>query len=259
MWQPDQLADLAAAALRQHADSLRLEQAVRGLDAMEEVEFHPLLCGGFAAAGFGCYREVPYPGVPARRPRHAERERCDLVLSTSPDLAIRDPVAELKEQDAAAGTLFAPLADALCASPGIPPEEAYWLEVKLVGQFCYTHGVPGHNRAYTSELLSVASRDLPKLARDARIRHAALMLILFSADRETADHDLGVFMHRCLDRNLPVSPPSVSRFAIPDIIGNQLCTIALTPLRLYMRDDCPENLGPIPTAGIAEDATGPEA
>lgn len=232
MWLPDQIADVAAAALERHADALRLEQAVRGLDAMEEVEFHPLLADGFLAAGFGAHREAPYPGQPARRPKHAERERCDLVLTASPAAPLRDPVLELKELDAAAGTLFAPMAETLSVAPGVNPDEAYWLEVKLVGQYCYTQGVPGPNRSYASELLSISARDIPKLARDPRINHAGLLLILFTADRQTADHDLAVFMHRCLDKGLPVSSPSLARFDIPEIIGNRLCTVSLTPLSL---------------------------
>ena len=231
MWPAAEIARIAAEALEARADALRLEQAVRGLDAMPEIQFHPLLAAGFEAAGFGVLREHPYPGQPGRRPRHAERERCDLVLTPSPAMTIRDPVAELKARDAVAGTLFAPLADTLAVSPGIGPDEAFWLEVKLVGQFCFTPGVPGPNRAYSSELLSIVTADIPKLARDRLIRHAALMVILFSADAATAEHDLAAFIHRCLNRGLPVASPDFCRFPIPDLIGNTECTVCLTPVR----------------------------
>lgn len=231
MWSVEQTAEIAAAALRARADALRAEQAVHGLDAMAELEFHPLLAAGFEGAGFGVYRERPYPGQPGRRPRHAERERCDLVLTPASGIAIRDPVAELKVRDAAAGTLFAPLAEVMAIAPGIPPEDAFWLEIKLVGQFCFTAGIPGPNRSYSSELLSVVTSDIPKLSRDGMIRHAALLLILFCADRATAEHDLAAFMHRCLDRGLPVSSPSMARFDIPDLIGNTLGTVCAVPVR----------------------------
>ncbi len=227
----EEIAQIAAAAVKARNDSLRLEQAVHGLDAMPEVQFHPLLAAAFEAAGIGVVREFPYPGQPGRRPRHAERERCDLVLTPAPGVTIRDPVAELKLRDAVAGTLFAPLADSMATVPGIPPEEAFWLEVKLVGQFCFNAGIPGPNRSYSSELLSVVTSDIPKLSRDQMIRHAALMLILFSADRATADHDLAAFMHRCLDRNLPVASPSTVRFDVADLIGNTMCTVCLVPVR----------------------------
>src|SRR5205814_35332 len=72
MWRPDQIADIAGAALRERAGALRLEQAVRGLDALAEVEFHPILADAMAAAGFGVACEFPYPGQPGRRSRFAE-------------------------------------------------------------------------------------------------------------------------------------------------------------------------------------------
>src|ERR1043165_5661865 len=81
MWRPDLLTDIAAAALKSHAEALAAEQAVRGLDALAETGFHPILAAGYAAAGFGVFREQPYPGQPMKRPRHMERERCDLALT----------------------------------------------------------------------------------------------------------------------------------------------------------------------------------
>lgn len=231
MWPVDPLAQAAAAALRGRADELRIEQSVRGLDAMAEVEFHPLLANGFAGAGFGVHREVPYPGQPGRRPKHAERERCDLVLTPRAGLAIRDPVSELKLRDAGAGTLFEPMAERLAVEPGIPPDEAFWLEVKLVAQFCFSGGVPGPNRTYASELLRLAASDIPKLSRDPAIRHAGVLVLLFTADRATADHDLAAFIHRCLDRDLPVGSQSMERVGIPDLIGNTLATVCLLPIR----------------------------
>jgi len=229
MWRPDQIADIAAAALQEHSDALRLEQAVRGLDALSEVELHPLLADGFAAAGFGVATEFPYPGQPTRRPRHAERERCDLVLTPSPEIAILDPVAELKHRDDAVGGLFD--AEVVAAAyPGIPPEEAYWIEVKLVGQYCFNAGVPGPNRSYASELLTTAAADITKVSREPMIRHGSLLLVLFTADQPTASHDLTAFMHRCLDRDLPVQSPSQARFEVPDLIGNRLCTVAAVPI-----------------------------
>jgi hypothetical protein len=153
------------------------------------------------------------------------------VLTGGPG-ALVDPVAALKERDAAEGTLF--------AEHGLPPttadkpwhpEEAFWIEVKLVAQFCYSAGVPGANRTYTSELLRLPAGDLGKLAREPRVRHGGVLLIMFTADQRTADHDLGVLMHRCLDRELPVRSQAAARFGIVDRIGNSLCSVALVPVR----------------------------
>jgi hypothetical protein len=230
-WNPASLGQIAASALEARSLALRLEQAVHRLDAFEEVGFHPLLAAGFTDAGFGVLREVPYPGGPTRRPRHAERLRCDLVLTPERDIGLRDPVAELRSRDDASGTLFAPLADSLSVSPGIESREAFWMEIKLIGQFCYSAGVPGPNRTYASELLRLAAGDIPKLAADRLIHHAALLLILFTADRATADHDLAAFVHRGLDHDLPISTPSMFRFAIDDVIGNSLCTVCIVPVK----------------------------
>jgi hypothetical protein len=234
MWVPDQLptmlVDIAAEGLQKRSGELEAEQAVYGLDALSEVQFHPLLAAAFRGAGFGVWPEQPLPGIVSNRPKRAERERCDLVLTESPLHPLVDPVAVLKESDAAAGTLFA----GQMAPPkprGVPPEEAYWLEVKLVEQFCFSAGVPGPNRSYSSELLSIAPRDIPKLAADTLVRFGGLMLILFTAGREVAEHDLGAMAHRCLDQGFPVAAPCWRGFAVPDRIGNTWCTISILPVR----------------------------
>ncbi len=232
MFRTDLLAEIAASTLRFRAAELVKEQAVRGLDALAETGFHPLLAAGFASEGLGVFREQPYPGEPARRPKHTERERCDLVLTDRPGVPLLDPLARLKAEDAAVGTLFEVAAPSmLAAEPGVDPTDAFWIEVKLVGQFCYTNGVPGPNRAYATELVRLAASDIPKLSRDPYIKHAAALIILFTADKETATHDLATFMHRCLDRDLSVGSPSSIGLDIPDIIGNRRCTVTLVPVR----------------------------
>lgn len=246
VWRTDELAEIASEALRARADELRLEQAVRGLDALPEVGLHPILASGFRRAGLGVFPEWPYAGEPEHRARHAERERCDLVLTAAPGARLIDPVAELIERDKAAGTLFDPAllgATDLSQAPdpgqsriqtGRPhatgPDEAFWLEVKTIGQFTYTNGVPGPNGAYSSEILSGPAEDAIKLEWDLLIRHAAVLVVLFTEDERTADHDVGVLMHRLLDREIPVGSPVVRRFAITDVIGNRACSLVLVPL-----------------------------
>jgi hypothetical protein len=229
MWSATELARIAADAIARRVEELRVEQAVRGVDALAELGIHPILGAGFAQAGLGVYAEQPYPGEPALRPRHAERERCDLVLTESAAVRLCDPVAVLKEGDKARETLFA-AALAAPTDPGTGPEEAFWLEIKVVGQHTFTRGVPGPNRTYSAEVLVGPAEDAIKLEWDPHIRHAAVLLVLFTECRETALHDLGVLMHRLLDRELPVSSPVIEHVPIPDMIGNQVCTVALVPL-----------------------------
>jgi hypothetical protein len=231
MWRCDDLAEAAAGRLRQRAAELDLEQAVRGIDALTEVELHPLLRAGLAAGGFGVLAEQPYPGEPERRPLHRERERCDLVLVPPEGVAagLADPVLELRDADEAARTLFAGVAPS--REPKVAPQDAFWMEVKVVGQYAFIAGVPVPNGAYASDLVRGPATDAAKLGRDPLITQAGVLLVHFTADERTAAHDLGIMIHRCLDRDLRVCEPVTNRFPITDRIGNSLCSVSLIRVR----------------------------
>ncbi|NUQ68854.1 MAG: hypothetical protein HUU18_11340 [Phycisphaerales bacterium] len=226
-WSHDEIAGIAFETLCEHEHLLNLEHAVAGLDALNEIEFHPMLAHGFAGAGFGVWREWPYPGDVQRRARRTARERCDLVLTPTPDEEPRDPVAQLREQDSGAGTLFA--AHPAPEPPGVPPEEAYWLEIKCVGQHTYTDGVPGPNAGYASELTGGLATDLRKLSRESRIVHGGLLLILFGEDESTGMHDVAQALLRCLDKGTDLRSPIRHTTPICDRIGNQVLSVALIP------------------------------
>ncbi len=243
--------DCAAAALAAEERRWLVEQAARGLDSLDEVELHPVLAAGFAAAGWGVAREQPYPAEWKRRkarrktlPENTERQRCDLVLMPSPGQRLRDGLvmARAVESDraAAAGTLFQPLGPLPEASVGpggtgavggagafVEPEDAYWLEVKVVGQYCFSQGVPGPNGAYGSELVRGVCADVRKLRDDPGILRCGVLLVLFAADAFVAEHDLAALAHKCLDRQLPIRSPLRGRVAIADRIGNTLCEVCL--------------------------------
>jgi hypothetical protein len=260
MWSAEDIADAALAALRQRDRELREEHAVYGLDSCEEVELHPLIARGLQDAGFGVVREQPYPHEwfrklrPSTRsselalPLPRDRQRCDLVLTPSPGEKLDDSLLSEKARRAEAreieGTLFefattshltpgssAFTADAPHRPSGVPPERAFWLEVKLVAQFCPTDGVPGPNRTYTGEITRNPIADLSKLAGDAHIHHAGLLLIVFTVDEAVARHDLAILAHKLLDRELPITSPVMRSFPITDRIGNTLCTLCLIPVR----------------------------
>jgi len=232
---PEALVDALASVLAARNTALDAEQAVRGLDALSEVEFHPMLAQAFGALGLGVAREALYPGEVERsarlRAKRAERERCDLVLLPSPGATLIDPVRRRMERDDAAQTLFASVAkEQPREEASIAPEDAFWLEVKIVGQFAYTNGWTGANSTYSSELAR-ALADLPKIARDPSIHRGGLLLILFTRDRETGDHDLRVLAERASSRGEPMRSPVSARFPIADRIGNALCTLWLAPAR----------------------------
>lgn len=227
MWVYAEILGAAARGLAQREGELRAEQAVRGLDAQSELELHPLLAASLASQGWGVWREVPYPGAvgrPGQRPKRAQRERCDLVLTPGPDQPPADPVAILRAHDAAADTLFERQAR---SAPGTPPEECCWLEVKVVGQHACTHAVPGPNAAYSTELTRALGEDVLKLNAEPGVRFGGVLVVLFTAEEAIACHDLAIACHRALDRGARFRAPLREGFEITDRIGNRRCDAVL--------------------------------
>jgi hypothetical protein len=240
------LAQAACAHFARLDADLAAQQAVRGLDALDEIDLHPFLAAAVQAVGYGVLREVPYPGdapagasrrgCPPRRPRRSERERCDLVLTPLPGQRLADPVEALIERDRAEATLFAhlagePVTAAPGASPPVAPEDALWLEVKTLGQYCFREGVPGPNPSYAGELVGGPARDIAKLARDPQITTAAAMVVLFCESEQVARHDLAEAANRWLDRDLPIAGPIIDGLPMQDRIGNAWCAAALVRVR----------------------------
>ncbi len=209
MWSIADIADAVHAGLAAEAARLDEEQAVRGLDSADELGLHPVVARGLEEAGYGVHREERYPADRHKR-SESEGERCDFVL-TPQDLPLAAPGRE--------PTLFDP-------PRLVPLDEAFWLEVKLIAQFTSA----GPNRNYASQLLRAASQDVAKLNADPGILHAGLLIVLFAEDDRVADHDLGTWLGRCLDRGLPLGSPALRRVAVTDRIGNRRCAVALHPV-----------------------------
>lgn len=247
MWDWRRLAELVRDGLAAREQALREEQAVYGLDSLRETQMHPLLAETLAAGGFGVLREQPYPsavGSPGARPRKSARDRCDLVLTPQPGMALADPMESHREQDWLRGkgerletpSLFAEMAAEELeqhSSPwrqnAVAPQDAAWIEVKVVAQFTFTQGVPGPNSAYSSELTGSLARDLAKLGDEPLVRSAAVLLVLFSQDERTAEHDVTMALHRCLDRGLRLRSPECIRFPILDRVGNAIASVVVIP------------------------------
>jgi len=219
---------MLAAGLARAEAQLKCEQAVHGLDALDEVHLHPILAQGFDNILYSVFREVPYPGQPEKIPKERERQRCDLVITAAGSAGIIDDIHRRKEIQCAAQTLFAPLAQTMTEPDGqlTEPGNAFWLEVKTIGQYHIMEGYAGPNRKYTSAF-SVCRADLRKLAAARDIVRAALAIVLFCADETIGQHDLTAFMHTCLDRHLPVQSLRTASIPIANRIGNQSCTIGL--------------------------------
>ncbi|MEZ4450458.1 MAG: hypothetical protein R3B09_13345 [Nannocystaceae bacterium] len=203
------LADALAAGIERASAEVELEQAVHGLDTRSELELHPLLHDALRAAGHGVHPEQRFPRDRAKR-RRSEGSRCDIVVT---------PAGLPLDGGEAQPDLFAP-------KIAVPLAEAIWIEVKAVAQF----RAEGPSRSYAAALQRPVWRDVDKLAQDPEIRHAAVLLILFTADAVVADHDLEVWAIHAGRRGLPLWPRVSRSVAIGDRLGNRLCTAALFPI-----------------------------
>jgi hypothetical protein len=268
MWHPDEITDALAAALQHHDAALRQEQSVYGLDALDELDLHAIIAGRLATiTPWGVLREQPYPHEWRRKVRTSsdlksevsnlksdalpiprDRMRCDLVLTPKPHQTLDDSLHNEKQRRAEEaelqGTLFESLSTSHLA-PGatgpilppsplrLPPSEAFWLELKTLGQYTNKSNLPGPNRTYSSELTRNPIADLTKLTADERIHHAAAAVILFSLDEPTARHDLDILMQRARAKDLPItlSSPHIRTFPISDRIGNTMCVVCLIAIR----------------------------
>ena len=204
------IADAIEAGLKRKCEQLHAEQAVYGLDALDELQLHPVLEQSLRAGGFGAHREQRYPGDRHKRSL-GEGERCDFVLTPAPGRPL--------VQEESCGTLFdSPDAMAL--------DEAFWLEDKIVSQFT----PEGPNANYSSQLLSTVRQDVTKLSKHAGILRAGLLIVLFVREAVVADHDLDIWQDKCLTRGLPIGAPARRSFAITDRHGNATCATAVYPV-----------------------------
>lgn len=230
MWQGFDAAMVISTGLERRERALAAEQAVRGLDAMKELELQAVIAASCGDAGFGVLREVGYPTL-GEATRHSARSRCDVVLTPLAGQTLVDALVRKRETHAAAGTLFAGVAAEAPAEgaqdgAAVTAAECLWVEIKTVAQTAYTHGVPVPNRGYGSELVQALRTDLDKLAADPEIRDGVVVLVLFTLDDRTARNDLVAAANRCLDHASAIASMSSRSFAISDRAGNGCCTVA---------------------------------
>jgi hypothetical protein len=209
-WNTSDIADAIETGLQRCSEEADLEQAVYGIDALDELGLHPLIERALRDNGFGVWREQRYPDD-RHKTKRSEGQRCDIVL-TPGNLPLRDPLIK--------GTLFDD-------QPAADPDAAYWLEVKSVAQYETSGPFP----RYSSELLSPVVKDIKKVWSDGIIRHGGLLLVLFTASQEVAEHDIAAWHTRCLDRGYPVGAPAVRGFDINDRIGNAWCSASVFGIR----------------------------
>jgi hypothetical protein len=218
MWQAVSIVRIVTDGLERAASDREREDAVSGIDRLEETQLQPLIAEALHRAGLGVWPEQRYPADRIHR-RRSQGRRCDLVLTDSITLS---PVRALAVADSAADP-----SKKISERPDAPlPPDAFWLEIKTVAQFT----AEGPARDYSPRLLGDVAADVGKMASDPDIRYAGVLLVLFTRDRETARHDLLAWQLRCSEKDLPVFSPAVGGFCLNDRVGNGHATVALFPV-----------------------------
>jgi hypothetical protein len=206
-WDFSTLADQLGAVLSHAESDLRLEQAVYGLDAKDELTLHALLADGLRQY-YEVAREIHYPSSAGRKLTH--RQRCDLVLS---------PKGRALRLDSALPTLFD--APDLC-----DPADALWLEVKVAYQ--YREGGIRHG-GYGPQWRNGVVEDLRKMEAEEKIHEAGLVLIVFNESGEILEKDLQLFEDVLAQKEVLAGFRHVRSVPILERMGHRLCTAALWP------------------------------
>lgn len=207
MWDFSTVANRLKEIIEQAEAGLRLEQAVYGLDAHDELAIQAMLAEGLARH-YEVAREVHYPSSAGRKLTH--RQRCDLVLT---------PRGRPLRLDSAPPSLFDPIDAAT-------PAEALWLEVKVAYQF--REGGVRHS-GYSAQWRNRVVDDLRKMESDPLIKDAGLLLVVFNESREILEKDLELFESLLAQQEVLAGFRQVRTVPILDRIGHRFCTAALWP------------------------------
>ena len=206
-WDFFTLANHLEGVLRQAEEALRLEQAVYGLDARDELQIHTLLGDGLQRH-YEVAREVHYPSSVTNKLTH--RQRCDLVLTS---------LGRPLRVDWAPPSLFDP--PSLCG-----PEEGLWLEVKVAYQF---RAPDVRHTGYGAQWRTNVVADLRKMEAEPLIREAGLVLIVFNESTEVLDKDLDLFETLLAQKEVLAGFRQVRSIGILDRMGHRVCTAAVWP------------------------------
>ena len=206
-WDFFTLANHLESVLRRAEDELRLEQAVYGLDARDELQIQTLLGDGLSAY-YEVAREVHYPSSVKNKLTH--RQRCDVVLT---------PRGRQLRVDWAPPSLFDP--PNLCG-----PEEGLWLEVKVAYQF---RAPDVRHTGYGAQWRTNVVADLRKMEAEPLIREAGLVLVVFNESTEILEKDLDLFETILAQKEVLAGFRQVRSVGILDRMGHRVCTAAVWP------------------------------
>ena len=207
MWDFPNIVSVLAGAIETQEGALRTEQAVYGLDSLDELQMHERI----AAAMLGAYsvaREVHYPSSAGNKLTH--RRRCDLVLS---------PLGKPLKLDSRPPSLFDP-------PDPTEPGDALWLEVKVAYQF--REGGIRHG-GYSSQWRNGVVTDLQKMEQEAPIRHAGLLLVVFTESIEVFEKDVELFEDVLVQKGVIAGFRQARSVSILERMGHRYCSVVVWP------------------------------
>lgn len=203
----DILARQVGAVLTQRESELRLEQAVYGMDSLDEIALQQLIAAGLSKH-YEVAREVHYPSTFGKK--LSSRKRCDLVLS---------PSGSPLRLDSRPPSLFDPPVFTL-------PQDAFWLEVKSACQF---RAPDVRHSGYGQQWRSAVIEDLKKMEAEPLITSAALLLLVFTESEALVEKDLALLEEVLVRKEVLAGFRQVASVPITDRIGHRVCTAALWP------------------------------
>lgn len=201
------IADLLARTLGAREADLRAEQAVYGLDSLDELKLQSMLAAGICDS-FEVAREVHYPSSAGNKLTH--RRRCDMVLS---------PKGKALKLDAKPAGLFDP-------PDQTEPGDALWLEVKVAYQF--REGGARHG-GYGSQWRNAVVADLEKMEQEPAIRHAGLVLVVFTESPVIFDKDVELFEDVLALKGVLAGFRQARTVKILDRMGHKCCSVVVWP------------------------------
>lgn len=203
----DILSGQIGGVLSARESELRLEQAVYGMDSLDEIGLQKLMAEGLSAH-YEVAREVHYPSTFGKK--LSNRKRCDLVLA---------PKGSPLRLDSKPPTLFDPVNTTA-------PQDAFWLEVKSAYQF----RMPDvRHSGYGQQWRTAVVDDLRKMEAEPLIRNAALLLVVFTESSELLEKDLELLEQVLVLKEVLAGFRQVVSVPIGDRLGHRLCSAALWP------------------------------
>lgn len=206
-WDFVHIVDVLSRAIERAEAALREEQAVYGLDSLAELKLHELIAQAFVGA-YSVAREVHYPSSRGNKLTH--RQRCDMVLC---------PLGKPLKPDAKPASLFDP-------PEQTDPTDALWLEVKCAYQF--REGGVRHG-GYSSQWRGAVVSDLKKMESDELIRHAGLLLVVFTESLEVFEKDVQLFEDVLVQKEVLAGFRQTRSVRITERMGHRYCSVVLWP------------------------------